>query len=108
MSSDVGFNYVLIGEGLSTGIALEFLESQMPLNVQFVSRARGELPWTKVTLTWLLSCVDPHVLLQVTVLVERPLTVGAFVRLGAFMPSPGKDETSSVLELVAALVTVGF
>ena len=70
MSSDAGFNSVLIGEGLSKGIALEFLESQMPLNVQFVSRAHGKLPRTKVTLAWLLSCVDPHVLLQVTVLVE--------------------------------------
>ena len=70
MSSDVGFKCVLIEEGLSTEIALELLESQMPLNVQFVSQARGELPRTKVTLAWLLSCVDPQVLLQVTVLVE--------------------------------------
>ena len=70
MSSDVGFNYVLIGEGLSTGIALEFLGSQVRLNVQFVSRARGEMLRANVTLAWLLSCVDPHVLLQVTVLVE--------------------------------------
>ena len=70
MSSDVGFNSVLIGEGLSTGIALEFLESQVHLNVQFVSRARGKMLRAKVTLAWLLSRVDPHVLLQVTVLVE--------------------------------------
>ena len=42
----------------------------MPLNVQLVFRARGELPRTKVTLEWLLSCVDPCVLLELTVLVE--------------------------------------
>ena len=80
----------------------------MPLNVQLVFRARGELPRTKVTLERLLSCVDPHVLLQVTVLVERLLTVGAFVWLGAFMPSHVRHKTSSVLELSAALVAEEF
>ena len=63
MSSDAGFNPAFIGEGLSTGIALEFLESQMHLKVQFVSQACCEKLRAKVTLAWLLSCVDPHVLL---------------------------------------------
>ena len=70
MLPDVCFDSVLIGEGLSTRNALEFLEFQVRLNVQFVSRARGEMLRAKVTLAWLLSRVDPHVLLQVTVLVE--------------------------------------
>ena len=66
MSSDAGFNSVLIGEGLSTGIALDFLESQMHLEVQFVLQARGKMLMAKATLAWLPSCVDPPVFVQAT------------------------------------------
>ena len=66
MLPDVCFDSVLIGEGLSTRNALEFLESQVRLNVQFVSRARGEMLRANVTLAWLLSCVDSPVFVQAT------------------------------------------
>ena len=47
----------------------------MPLNEQPMFQARGEPPRTKVTLEQLHSRVDPHVLLQVAVLVARFPTV---------------------------------
>ena len=60
------FDSVLIGEGLSTRNALEFLEFQVRLSVQYVSRARGEMLRANVTLAWLLSCVDSPVFVQAT------------------------------------------
>ena len=66
MSSDAGFNFVLCGEGLSTGIAFELLDSQVHLEVTLASRARGKMPIVKVTLAWLPSWVDPPVFVQAT------------------------------------------
>ena len=64
MSSDAGFNFVLCGEGLSTGIALELLESQVHLEVYFVSRARGKMLIVKVTLAGPPFRVDSPVFVQ--------------------------------------------
>ena len=66
MLSDAGFNFVLCGEGLSTGIAFELLDSQVHLEVTLASRARGKMLIVKVTLAWLPSWVDPPVFVQAT------------------------------------------
>ena len=66
MSSDAGFNFVLCREGLSTGIALELLDSKVHLEVKLVSRARGKMLIVKVTLAWLPSWVDSPVFVHAT------------------------------------------
>ena len=66
MSSDAGFNFVLCGEGLSTGIALELLYSQVHLEVKLVSRARGKMLIVKVTHAWLPSWVNSPVFVKAT------------------------------------------
>ena len=66
MLSDAGFNFVLCGEGLSTGIAFELLDSQVHLEVTLASRARDKMLIVKVTLAWLPSWVDSPVFVQAT------------------------------------------
>ena len=66
MLSDAGFNFVLCGEGLSTGIAFELLDSQVHLEVTLASRARGKMLIVKVTLAWPPSRLDSPVFVQAT------------------------------------------
>ena len=66
MLSDAGFNFVLRGEGLSTGIAFELLDSQVHFEVKLVLRARGKMLIVKVTPAWLPSWVNSPVFVQAT------------------------------------------